>query len=386
MRALDLGVFGARAIPSTYSGYETFLTTLLPCLVDRGHRVTMYCRRGEVDGSGDHRGVRRVVLPALAGKQLNTLSHGVVSSLRARAAGHDVVLVVNVANALSCALNRYTGQPVVLNTDGQEWLRGKWGWAAQLFFRLSARAAKYGATGLVADCAAMAGVYGEEFGARSTVIPYCFPASAADLDPAVPARFGVQPDDYHLVAGRLNPENNIDAVARAYARSTSPAPLLVLGAANYESPVKHRLEELARRDHRIRLVGHVSDRQAFLSLLAHAATYLHGHSVGGMNPSLVEAMGAGALVAALDTVFNRETLGEAGRYFAPDCSDLGQVLDGLAALPPDERDRRRRRAADRVRTRFAVKEVVDAYEAVLTAAAHGPVKAGLVVPTPWAEP
>ena len=127
MKPLNIGVFGARGIPSTYSGYETFLTTLLPELVARGHRVTMYCRRGETEGDDHYLGVDRVILPAIPGKQFSTLSHGAVASLRSRIARHDVVLTVNVANAAFCALHRYTGRPIVLNTDGQEWLRGKWG-------------------------------------------------------------------------------------------------------------------------------------------------------------------------------------------------------------------------------------------------------------------
>src|SRR3954451_19497438 len=96
---LNVGVYGARGIPSTYSGYETFLTTLLPALAQRGHEVTMYCRRGQTAQSGRYQGVRRVVLPAIPGKQFNTLSHGAFAAVAARSRRHDVVLVVNVANA-----------------------------------------------------------------------------------------------------------------------------------------------------------------------------------------------------------------------------------------------------------------------------------------------
>ncbi|MEZ5321669.1 MAG: glycosyltransferase [Microthrixaceae bacterium] len=135
-RPLDIGVYGARGIPSTYSGYETFLTLLLPELARRGDRVTMYCRSGEGFEGSDWQGVRRVVLPAVAGKNSSTLTHGAVAAMAARTARHDVVLVVNVANAAFCALGRYSGQPVVLNVDGQEWLRGKWGGVARYLPRL----------------------------------------------------------------------------------------------------------------------------------------------------------------------------------------------------------------------------------------------------------
>jgi glycosyltransferase involved in cell wall biosynthesis len=381
--ALDIGVFGARAIPSTYSGYETFLTTLLPRLAGRGHRVTMYCRSGEVTGRSPYEGVHRVVLPAIPGKSLNTLSHGAVAALRARAARHQVLLVVNVANAPLCLFNTATGQPVLLNTDGQEWLRGKWGPRARAYFHFAARHAGRCASGLVSDCAAMADLYEGDFGAPSTVIPYCFPAPSFTPDRGVPAAFGMEEGRFFVIAGRLNPENNIDAVAEAYAASAVPLPLLVLGVANYDSPVQRRLEDLAAADGRIRLAGHVDDRGAFLSLLATAAAYLHAHSVGGMNPSLVEAMGAGALVVALDTAFNRETLGDAGCYFEPGCGDVAGVLQSVRSAPAAEQDRLRSAATARVRERFGVDDVVEAYEDALRATAAAGRRRGVARPTRW---
>ena len=376
---LNIGVYGARGIPSTYSGYETFLSTLLPELVERGHRVTMYCRQGLSDSAGDYRGVRRRTLPALQTKQLGTLSHGLVASVRARAAAHDVLLVVNVANALYCGLSRYTGQPVVLNVDGQEWLRGKWSGAAQRFFRLSAAAASRCATALIADSEAMAAVYRDEFGARSTVIPYCFPRLERTLDHTAPARQGVVPGRYFIIAGRLVPENNIDGIVEAYTSTSLEHPLLVLGEANYASPVTDRLRKAAASDRRIRLVGHVEDRAEFLTLIGSAAGYIHGHSVGGTNPSLIEAMGAGALVAAYDTPFSRETLGDAGGYFdTVDPYGVGQALKALLAAPPREQDALRARAVRRVSTRYDLPSVVDAHEALLrTAAAQRPRRASL---------
>ena len=178
--SLDIGVYGARGVPSTYSGYETFLTTLLPELVRQGDSVTIYCRPGDGVDSTPWEGVQRRVLPAIPGKNLNTLSHGLVAGLAARAARHDVLLVVNVANAPFCLIGHRTGQPVVLNTDGQEWLRDKWGGVARSVFKGSARIARHCATSLIADCDAMAELYRTEFGAESTVIPYCIPTRHLD--------------------------------------------------------------------------------------------------------------------------------------------------------------------------------------------------------------
>jgi glycosyltransferase involved in cell wall biosynthesis len=379
--SVNIGVFGARAIPSTYSGYETFLTTLLPALTERGHKVTMYCRRGETSGRGPYRDVQRVVLPAIPGKQFNTLSHGAIASLRARLAQHDVVLAVNVANAFFCALHRYTGRPIVLNTDGQEWLRGKWGRVARVYFHSSARFAGQCATALVSDCNAMADVYRDEFDADSSVIPYCVPAHPLASGTGICTRLGVDSGEFFIVAARLNPENHVDAIADAYARTSFKQQLLVLGTANYRSPVETNLHAVADRDPRVRVIGHVDNRDEFFELLGAARGYIHGHSVGGMNPSLVEAMHAGALVTALDTPFNRETLGDAGRYFELD--DVEGALQCLLDEPDDVaaelRDRARRRAA----ARYDTGSIVDAYERLLIAAAHASARSPLVVPTRW---
>ena len=382
-RSLDIGVYGARGIPSTYGGYETFLTTLLPELANREHQVTVYCRAGEISSDEPYLGVQRVVLPAVSGKQFSTLSHGAVAAAKARSAGHDVLLVVNVANAPFTAIGRMTGQRIVLNTDGQEWLRGKWGGAARAYFRASARIARFSATALVADCQAMADVYQREFGCPSTVIPYCFPLIEWTPSRAPVERLRLQENGYIIIGGRLNPENNIDTMAAAYTKTDIPLPLLVLGAANYDSPVERRLRDLAASDRRIRPIGHVDNRNDFLSLLRLAAVYVHGHSVGGLNPALIEAMGAMAQVVALDTPFNREALGSTGEFFAADMHDFGSVLEMVLARPQDEQARTRLASMERVRTTYDATSVVDAYEDLLLAAASAPTRPLISYASKW---
>lgn len=378
---VDIGVFGARGIPSTYSGYETFLTVLLPELVARGHRVTMYCRSGEVEDAPSFKGVNKVFLPAIASKQLSTLSHGALAALAARGARHDAVLAVNVANAAFCLASRLTGQRTVLNTDGQEWLRGKWGRAGQAYFRNSARIARWSASALVADSVGMQDIYRGQFGADSTVIPYCWTEIDHDERLGALEDLGVEPYGYNLIAGRLVPENNIQRVAQAFVDSGARTPLVVLGAANYDSPVVGDLRRLAESCPRLILGGHVGDRAAYATLVRLAGTYFHTHSVGGINPSLLEAMGCGARIVALETVFNREALGEAGEYF----SDFGLELPALmrrldtSGLEPRLRDLARARA----RSRFGLDEVCDAYEELLLGVARRPRKAKTALQTRW---
>lgn len=363
-RLLDIGVYGARGIPGTYSGYETFLSVLLPELVERGHKVTMYCRTGRVSAGGDYHGVKRIFLSVPQSKEFETLAHGLSASFRARLAGHDLVFVVNVANSIFCLLARITGQRTVLNTDGQEWLRGKWGPVGKAFFRMSARSAALSASALVSDSKSMARIYKAEFHSRSTVIPYCWTEIDEKEDPDVLDVLGLDGKRYFLMAGRLIPENNIDRVAAAYLSSTAEPPLVVLGEANYDSPVQRRLQEMAASSpERLILAGHIGNRGAFAVLIRKATAYFHGHSVGGINPSLVEAMGCGARILAFDTPFNREALADAGTYFREFEHELPLLFQEAACVQDPENDiALRNHAAARARSLFTVSSVTDAHE------------------------
>lgn len=386
IRRLDIGVYGGRGIPSTYGGYETFLTVMLPALARRGHRVTMYCRRGHVAGEEPYEGVRRVVLPALPWFRLETISHGLPAGLAARLQRHDVVFVVNIANVPYCMLARASGQRMILNTDGQEWIRGKWGRRAQSYWRQSARLAAGSASALVTDCNAMRDIYRLSFGAESTVIPYCWTELAPAGDPAeVLSTHGVEPYRYLLVAARLNPENNVAEIARAYARSDASYPLLVLGDANYPSPVYGEVEAIGRQRPQLRIAGHVDDRQAFATLLTYSAAYIHGHRVGGINPSLIEAMGCGANILALDTPFNQEALGPNGSFFHDFTRELPELLAAVQAEAISSAQSSREKARRRAQEVFGLDAVVDAHEALFAEVARRPPWAKTSMPTRWSE-
>lgn len=370
---LDVGVFGARGIPSSYSGYETFLTVLLPELVARGHRVTMYCRSGAAPEEREYRGVRCVRLPALRSKQLSTPSHGLVATAAARVARHDVVFAVNVANAAYCLAARLSGQRMVLNTDGQEWLRGKWGVVGRAVFRSSAHLVRWATNAVVADCDAMRAVYLEQFGTDSTVIPYCWGGVSPSPRPALLDRLGLEPGGYVLAAGRLVPENQLGEIADAYLGTDLPHPIVVLGTANYRSPVSAHLARLAARDGRVVIGGHVADRAEYCGIVRDALAYVHGHQVGGMNPSLLDAMGSGARIVAADTPFNRETLGSAGDYFRRPDEGLGALLVAVAAERAEAGEARRAAGRERVLDRFSLADVAAAHEALFSAVAARPV-------------
>lgn len=383
-RPLDIGVLGARGIPSTYGGFETFLSVLLPELAGRGHQVTIYCRRGEViDVGGSWRGVHQKFLPAVRSKQLSTLTHGFVACYTAARRRHDVVLVVNAANAPACALARAFGTRIALNVDGQEWLRGKWSALGKAYYRLAARLVRVACSAPIADCRAMADSYADSFGIASTVIPYCWVDLDVERGLGVLDEFGLRVGEFFACGGRLVPENNIERIAGAYVRTARSEPLVVMGAANYASPVADRLRQLADIDSRVQLVGHLADRSAYGAIVRSARCYVHAHSVGGMNPALVEAMGVGANIIALGTSFNTEVLGPSGTYFqdfGPGLTQLLETMSDETALPTFAN---RIAAEQRAKGVYGLGSVTDAYESLLRATASAPARATIPTDLEW---
>jgi glycosyltransferase involved in cell wall biosynthesis len=144
------------------------------------------------------------------------------------------------------------------------------------------------------------------------------------------ADLGLTPDGYHLVVARFEPENHVHMIVEGYVRSAARKPLVVVGSAPYSDEYTARVRRAA--DERVHFLGGVWDQDQLDQLYANAYTYLHGHSVGGTNPSLLRAIGAGAAVLAYDVDFNREVVADAGRFFVSP-ADVATLVDAAEADP-----------------------------------------------------
>jgi glycosyltransferase involved in cell wall biosynthesis len=223
------------------------------------------------------------------------------------------------------------GIPVVVHVDGLEWQRGKWQGAGRRYYRVAESMAVRWADALIADAQGIADYYISEFGAETELIAYGAPVQDQPGATRLP-RLGLEPRAYHLVVARFEPENHVSEIVSGYIGSQARHPLVVVGSAPYSDGYTARVKELAIRDPRVRLLGGVWDQAQLDELYANALTYLHGHSVGGTNPSLLRAMGAGTAVLAWDVVFNREVLGDRGWFFDRP-SGVAELLEEAEALP-----------------------------------------------------
>jgi glycosyltransferase involved in cell wall biosynthesis len=357
---LRIALFGARGIPHTYSGTETFFGELAPRLAERGHDVIVYCRRSLFrERPSTYRGVRLIYLPSIETKALSTPTHTLACICDVLFRNVDVMLVTNVANAVHCLVPRLFGKKVALNVDGVEWKRSKWSALGRSYFYQNARlAGKICPDGIVTDAVAMQGIYLEEFGTRSVSIAY-----GANIERSVNSyavrRYGLEPFQYYLIASRLVPENNADLIMRGFERLKGNKVLAIAGDANYRNSFVDSLKQT--RDPRVRFLGHVGSSEDVKELHCNCYAYVHGHSMGGTNPALLKALGYGNCVLALNTPFNREVVSDYGMLFENDPGDLTAKLLYLEEHP-EEVVRYRERAPQRIVEKYSWDHVTDQYE------------------------
>jgi glycosyltransferase involved in cell wall biosynthesis len=367
-------MFGLRGLHPDLeiSGYETAFAEIAPRLAARGHAVTIFCRASA--HSAAHRpsredGIELLYLPSPGGKNFSAIISTFLAVARALATRRfDVWFFVNVGMGHHCALARLSGRPVVMNVDGLDWTRAKWGPIARAYFYTAARMAARVCTALVTDAVAMQRYYRDQFARESTMIAY-----GADVEsstqPALIAPFGVTPRDYYLIVSRLIPENSLEIMLDGFRRSRTSRSLLVVGGATYEDAFHRRLRAIAASDARIRLVGPLHDQAVLKELWCNSYAYLHGHSVGGTNPALLRAMGYGCCVLALDTVFNREVLDDTGRFFDASADAVTALIDEMDAAP-DGVELLRVRAPERIRARYTWEGITDQYEQLFRSVAR----------------
>jgi glycosyltransferase involved in cell wall biosynthesis len=352
---LRLAILGTRGVPPRYGGFETFAAELGTRLVARGHRLAVYCRS---EGEKTWNGIERIVLPAIGHKYFETVSHAFLSALDATHQDFDVILVCNAANAFVLPLLRAAQIPVAINVDGIERHRRKWNALGRAVYRMGESLSVRFANRIVADAEVIAAYYREQYGAEPAVIPYGadFPEGR---DSEVLQQLAVTPRDYILYVSRFEPENNPMEVVAAYEKLADAPPLVMVGEGLYAKDLVRELR------------GHASARILFpgalygddyQTLQRNALVYIQATEVGGTHPAMVEAMGSGGFVLALDTPENREVGGDAVRYFELRPIETLSSTLRECLRSPDERDELRRAARSRVESHYRWEEVTGAYE------------------------
>lgn len=365
---LRIGILGTRGLPPRYGGFETFAAELSRRLVARGHRVTVYGRK-HLDGSDAlWNGVRRIQLPAVRQKYLETVSHALISSLDALRRDFEVLLVCNAANAFVLPLMRAARVPVAINVDGIERRRSKWNALGRIVYLIGESWSAWFAGRVVADAEVIARYYRERYRVDPEVIAYGAELSGEGPDSGIIDQLGLRPGSFVLYVSRLEPENNPLAVVRAWKRVRSSMPLVMVGDAPYSKRLIAQVR--AEADDRVLFPGAIYG-PAYRDLQRNAFLYVQATEVGGTHPALIEAMGSGGAVLANDTPEHREVGGEAVVYFRlSDPETLSAELQRLID-DPSVAEALRGPARARVQELYSWDHVTDRYESLFLELASG---------------
>lgn len=375
---MKIALIGTRGVPANYGGFETCVEELGSRLVRRGHSVSVYCRASYYEERREsYLGMDLVYLPNVRRKSLDTLSHTFLSTLHALPRRFDVLMFFNAANSPALVFPMLLGQKTVLNPDGLEWKRGKWGLAARKYYKFSEWLSSKLADRVVADSQAIKDYYHSNYGIDSLFIPYGA-YEGQSSNPAMLQSYGLKPNEYFLQITRFEPENNPLLTIEAYKKLATDKKLVLVGGNPYESDYSRKIKAAADSDG-IVLAGFIYDKDMLTELWCNCYAYVHGNEVGGTNPALLQAMADGCLVISLDVAFNREVLGDGGVYFTGEPASLADKLGWAIENESDLADYRTR-AVRRIKEQYCWDIVAGQYEAVFHEIVEGRASTGLARP------
>jgi glycosyltransferase involved in cell wall biosynthesis len=354
---MKIAILGTRGVPARYGGFETLADQLATRLVRRGHQVAVYCRKPFVgpDDDFDHR-IRRVILPTISNKHLDTLFHTFLSVLHVLFTDAEVLLICNVANSPVAWIPRLVGKPTALNVDGLDRKRRKWNFLGQWFLHFCEVLAVFTPTRLITDAGTIREYFRQRYHKTSEMIAYG--AEPVCTDNSKFSDFGLSSRRYILYVARLEPENNPELVIRAFRDVETDWPLVIVGGNPYRPAYVQQLKSIA--DKRVIFTGPVYGDK-YWRLQNNAGLFVFAGEIGGIHPALVEAMAARNAVLYLDTPTNHETTGGCGVSFRPEEHELAAKLDRLIAAP-QQVEELRERAQHFARDNYNWEKIVDQYE------------------------
>ena len=359
--SLKIGILGTRGIPNRYGGFEQCAEYLAAGLVAKGHRVWVYNSHNHEYQGKEWNGVtiihcydpeHKIGTPGQFIYDLNCIYD-------ARKRDYDVLLQLGYTSN-SIWFRLWPGYcSNVVNMDGLEWKRSKYSRQTRKFLRLAEKwAAKTGDV-LIADSTGIQQHLRDTYDKDSFFIPYGAEIFTAQQPDAI-GRYGVQPFGYDMLISRMEPENNIEMIIRGHVTSGTDKPLLVIG--NTSNNFGTYLLQNYGNPPNVLFLDASYEAEIINNLRYYSRLYFHGHSVGGTNPSLLEAMGCNALIAAHDNTFNRAVLGEDAFYFSTE-NELADMVRNFTSKPVYEQ--KLKNNIGKIRTQYNWQKIVDDYEAVL---------------------
>jgi rhamnosyltransferase len=379
-------IVGSRGLPASYSGYETLAEEIGTRLSQRGIGVHVTCEVASEEeiGPPEYRGVRLSYIQAPDNHLRTFISdYKALKHCAELADRGDVIYLLGygIGPFLWPVLReiRQKGIRFWINPDGLEWKRSRWPAVVRRYLRFAEGFIARRADRIIADAVAIKNYLQRQYALpdkKFSVVEYGAPKSEAADDRNVEEEVfaflrehGLVEGEYFMKVARCVPENNIALIAKAFAQTPEiKKKLLVITNRDSENAYYHKLRQIVAKngaEKRVYILGPIYDQPFLRHLRRKAYGYLHGHEVGGTNPSLVEAMGEASFILALDSEFSREVLGNAALFYDKEVNDVAQKVMKAIDLPDTEIEQYQTRAKARVETHYNWERITDCYELLL---------------------
>jgi glycosyltransferase involved in cell wall biosynthesis len=358
---MKICILGTRGIPNNYGGFEECAEFTSQYFAQKGHDVTVYCPDYHPYPANRWKEVK---LKKIFSKEnifgrFGNLAYEFLSIKHATRRDFDIILELGTEYALFSKFFKKGKAKIVTNVDGLETRREKWSGMAKYIIALSEKNAIKQSDAIVADNPEIKNHVDAVYNISSHYIGYG--ASVRNVtnveeEKAYLNEYALTPFSYCLLIARLEPENNIEMIVEGYVKSKLDFPLLIVG------PVKKKYGKYLVNKYKahanVKFLGGIYNKKESLNALRHFAyIYFHGHSVGGTNPALLEAMGQGSMIFAHDNKFNRYVLGNGGVFFgSPD-----ELSQGITAFSGNKREEFASRNFQRLKSEFSWEKISDDY-------------------------
>ncbi len=357
---MKIGIIGTRGIPNNYGGFEQFAQYLSEGLAERGHSVFVY-NSSLHPYQETHFGKVNIIHCKDPEDKWGTAGQFFYDRNcldDAKDRNFEILLHLGYTSD-SIWHKRWSKKTIhLVNMDGLEWKRSKYNALTRRFLKWAEKLAARHADELIADSTAIQQHLRDQYGRSSTYIPY----GANIFDKPTPGSldaFHLKANSYGLLIARMEPENNIETIIQRWIGAKQEIPLIIIS--NADTKYGRRLQK-RYKDDRIKFAGTIFDQSLLNNLRYYSAYYFHGHSVGGTNPSLLEAMSCNCRIIAHDNIFNRAVLGGDAQYF----SSLNDIISILNRREEEEIiSKMKERNKDKIRKNYDWKQVIDLYEELM---------------------
>jgi len=330
---MKVAIVGTRGIPAKYGGFETFAQEISPLLVRNGFEITIYC-----DNIKNKNAPTSYMGAKLSYQKTSKSNHSLLYYLEGifiALKENDLILVTGTAGAFFYFLNIIFRKIIITNTDGIESRRAKWSPFKRFLIKLSETLSIQFSTHLIADSKGIRDYiiksYPKINSSKIDVIEY-----GAEINQLINVttlgKYQLKHKSYFLVVSRLEPENNLKMIIEGYKLTNQEKPLIIVGNILETKYVQDLIKYASRT---VQFVGGIYNKNELKALRYSAFAYIHGHSVGGTNPSLLEALGSGNISICHDNLFNREVTDDKQIYFK-DEKELANALIYLSQSTSEE--------------------------------------------------